>query len=631
VIERSHYRTWLLVRTIRRLLRSIKQLFAISGIPPKLYRKWIKTYDFISPELRSALAADIATWPSHPLVSIVMANCSIDCMWVSQSIESVRNQIYPHWELCISGNALTVEMRALLERYAKQDYRIRVGFCREHVDRTVNANAALALANGEYIALINAYDLLNEDALFWVGREIAINPDADLLFSDEDKIDGKGKRFDPYFKSAWNPALMLSQNAFSHLGVYRRTIVDEVGRFREGYDGAEEYDLVLRCAAKTTVDRIRHIPRVLYHQRAESISTQTAVTSTCWQAGQSAIADHLRRAGVPARVEKAFGSYYQVEYDAPPPLPLVSIIVPTTLSSAITARCLLSVLTRSSYNNFELLLLCEAKHLRAAESNPALAAVLTDHRTRLVTYEQMPFNFSGVSNLGNQSARGGVLCFLNDDVEAITVDWLERLVARLMLDGVGAVGPMLYYPSNMIQHAGILLGINGIADHPFNGQKRGFYGYFGRAGLEQDYSAVTAACLLVRRKMFDSLGGFDETLPSAYNDVDLCVRIRRTGARIVWTPSVEMIHHESHTFGPPHSSQRHDQFLRDITTIRKRWKKALESDPCYNPNLGLSRDSIFSLTWPPRILSPKELVGGNKMVSVSRTSQLIAYTNPPSG
>jgi O-antigen biosynthesis protein len=611
----------------RKILSPVRRLLRIFGIPNRKYSKWVKSYSAMTPKLRAASVADIARWPSHPLISVTMSGCKSDPVLLRQSIESVRNQIYPHWQLCIAGDTSTAaEVQSLLKRYAAQDPRIQVRFSDEHGDRSVNANAPLTPAQGDYIALINADDLLSEDALFWVAREIAIYPDTDLLFSDEDKIDDQGNRFDPYFKSAWNPALMLSQNAFSRLGVYRRSIVEQVGRFREGYEGAEEYDLVLRCSEQTNADRIRHIPRVLYHQRARSDTTapDSAAKSTGWQTGQAAIADHLQRSGINARVAEVHGCYYQVQYETPRQLPLVSIIIPTTLSTAITAKCLRSVLTASSYANFEVLLLAHVEQLRAAESNPSFGEILTNRRVRLIDYEEVPFNFSRVSNLGSRSATGEFVCFLNDDIEVVTSGWLERLVARAMLDGVGAVGAMLYYPSGSIQHAGVLLGVNGVADHPFGGQPRGSCGYFGRAALEQDYSCVTAACLLVRRKTFESVGDFDETLPTAFNDVDLCIKVRRTGARIVWTPSVEMIHHESHTFGPPDTPQRHNQHLRDIAETRQRWEKALDADPCYNPNLSLRHDSMFLPAWPPRILSPMQIIAADTMLGISRTSQLVA-------
>lgn len=625
--ERSLVSTkWHIARVIRRPLSLLRQFLAYKVLPSHRYRNWIKRYQVITPLLRSKLAADIGKWPSRPLISVIMPSYNIDSKWMSQAIESVRNQIYPHWELCISHDAKTFsEARPLLERYAAQDPRIYVTFRSENGPISVNSNAALALANGDYIALLDANDLLSEDALYWVAREIAMHPEVDLLFSDEDRIDYKGKRSSPYFKSAWNRALMLSQNAFSHLGVYRRSIVEEIGGFRKGYEGSQDYDLVLRCVERTTVDRIRHIPRVLYHWRTLTSSTTTkASVKTCaWEAGRMAIVHHLQRQRIHARVKPALEQHYQIEYDVPAPEPLVSIIVPTTLTNATIAKCLGSVLTKSRYENFETLILAHRNNVRAARSAPEFAKILAHPRVRIVEYEESPFNFSRISNFGVRSAHGSLLCFLNDDVEVITASWLERLVARTILDGVGATGPLLYFPSTAIQHAGVILGVGGVADHAFKRQRRGYRGYFCRAALEQDYSCVTAACMVVKRETFEAVGGFDESLPVAFNDVDLCIRIRQTGARIVWTPSVEMYHHESLSLGQPDSPARRDQFMQDVRVMRERWKQVLEADPCYNPNLSLRGALMFSLAWPPRVPSAEQFLNVGETTGMSRTSQLV--------
>ncbi|MGA8614063.1 MAG: glycosyltransferase [Xanthobacteraceae bacterium] len=588
-----------------------------------VYRKWIEAYEPITPELRSLLAVDIAKWRARPLISVIMPSYNIDPKWMISAIDSVRNQIYPHWELCISDDASTIpEIRPLLEEYAAREPRIHVTFRSENGHISVNSNTALDLANGDYVALMDADDVLSEDALFWVAREIMLHPEADLFFSDEDKINEKDVRFHPYFKSAWNPALMLSQNAFSHLGVYRRRLVEEAGRFREGYEGSQDYDLVLRCAAKTTVDRIRHIPRVLYHWRTLKSSTAAGLSAKpyAWESGRSAIRNHLQHARIDALIRPAaLAGFYQVDYSPPEPPPLVSVLVPSKLDRPATVKCLASLLRETTYKNFELLVLVHAEHLQAARSNPDVAALLAHSRVRCANHGEVPFNFSRVNNLGVRAARGDLLCFVNDDVEVISKDWLERLVPRVMLDGVGAAGPMLYYPSDAVQHAGFVLGVGGIADHAFRRRPRGFRGNFGRGALEQDYSAVSAACMLVRRNVFEEVGGFDETLPVAFSDLDLCLRIRQTGARIIWTPTVEMYHHESLTFGHDDSAEESDQFRNDMW---QRWTDALECDPCYNPNLSLVRGSMFSFAWPPRVPSAQQMVTDSTKVSISRTSQL---------
>jgi GT2 family glycosyltransferase len=505
-------------------------------------------------------------------------------------------------------------VRELIESQAAQDKRIRVTFRAENGHISANSNSALDLATGDYVALLDADDVITEDALFWVAHEIALDPQTDMIFSDEDKIDEEGRRFDPYFKPAWNPALMLGQNMFCHLGVYRRSLVEQVGRFRVGFEGAQDHDLALRCADAIAPERIRHIPRVLYHWRATAQSTAATLESKPYalDAGVKAVEDHLRRRGAKAHVETA-GIFYRAVYELPDPPPLVSLIVPTTLRNAITRRCLQSVLGKTRYGNFELLLLATEADLAAGRA--AFADCLADARVRALTYRAESFNYSWVNNVGAAEARGSLLCFLNDDVEVIGDDWLDTLVARVSLAGVGVAGPMLYYPSDKIQHAGVLLGVGGVADHAFRTAERGQAGYFARAALEQDYSCVTAACMLVRRDLFETIGGFDAELPTAFNDVDLCIRLRRTGARIVWTPAAELYHHESLTYGAHNSPQRAAQFERDVLAIRARWGAVLDRDPAYNPNLSFDREHQFQLAAPPRTPFAADAIDLQKPVS----------------
>ena len=588
------------------------------------YQQWLRGYSSIDSMLRARLASRVDGLAARPLISVIMPSYNVDPKFLRAAIDSVRQQIYPFWELCISDDASTLAgVRALLEGAAAEDDRIRVTFRASNGHISANSNSALDLARGDYVALMDADDLLPEDALFWVAHEIALDPDVDLIFSDEDKIDETGRRFDPYFKTAWNPALMLAQNAFCHLGVYRRSLVEQVGRFREGYEGAQDHDLVLRCADATTPDRIRHIPRVLYHWRAVPQSTAASLAAKPYaaQAGQRAIEDHLRRKGIKGRVETAAGSFYQAVYEMPDPLPRVSIIMPTTLRNRVTPRCLRSVLDETRYGNFELVLVANEPDLAAGTARPKIARLLRDPRARTLGYEATEFNFSWVNNFGAEQTKGELLCFLNDDVEVINPDWLAQLVARVSLDGVAAAGPMLYYPSTLVQHAGVLLGIGGVADHAFRNEERWQIGYFARAALDQDYTCLTAACLLVRRDAFAGVGGFDVALPTAFNDVDLCIRLRRAGLRVIWTPAAQMIHYESLTFGAPDSPRRLGQYDRDVDTMRSRWGELLDNDPCYNPNLSLDPKRQFQLAAPPRtVFGLSDFGGPERDQAISRTS-----------
>jgi GT2 family glycosyltransferase len=604
----------------RRWMRSAAQRRESFEIDRDEYRRWVQSYSSVDADMRGRLTSAVATLGRRPRISVVMPSYNLDPEWMREAIESVRRQIYPHWELCISDDASTLPgVRELIENYAAQDQRIRVTFRASNGHISANSNTALDLATGDYVALLDADDVLTEDALFWVAHEIALDPQTDMIFSDEDKLDEAGNRFDPYFKTAWNPALMLAQNAFCHLGVYRRSLVEQVGRFREGFEGAQDHDLALRCADATTPERIRHIPRVLYHWRVSGHSTASALEAKPYAltAGVNTIEDHLRRRGIAARVEPA-DNFYTVVYAAAPQQPLVSIIIPTTFRNDVTRRCLHSVLIGTAYREFELLLLATEADVAAAGA--AYRDVLGDARVRTINYRTDAFNYSSVNNFGAGEARGSLLCFLNDDVEVIGEDWLGTLVARVLLEGVGAAGPMLYYPSGRIQHAGVLLGVGGVADHAFRNIDRGQAGYFSRAALEQDYSCVTAACMLVRREAFEKIGGFDVDLPTAFNDVDFCIRLRRSGARIVWTPAAELRHHESLTYGPHNSPARAAQFERDMRMMRERWGAVLDSDPAYNPNLSFDHELQFQLAVPPR--TPFSAAAIDLTKPVSRTARL---------
>jgi len=601
--------SWRLTAPLRRLALRLRRLRIFgkqvtSGrIDTDAYRAWIESYSCIDAATRARLLSTIDEFKWRPRISVLMPSYNIDPKIVEEAIESVRRQIYPFWELCISDDASTIEgLRELLQSAAASDPRIRVSFRESTGNISVNSNAALDLATGDYLALLDADDMLPEDALYWVAREISLHPEADLIFTDEDKLDAGGRRFDPHFKTAWNAALMLSQNAFSHLGVFRRSLVENVGRFRSGYEGAQDLDLVLRCSEATDPDRIRHIPRVLYHWRASAGSTAAGLAAKphAWLAGQRAIADHLARRGVAANVAPACGSYYQVNYDLPQPAPLVSIILPTAASNPTSIACIGQLLAQTSYRPFELLLLVEQHDAAAARQDARFAEILADPRVRLLTHAVSPFNYSAVNNAGVAASQGSLLCFVNDDVEPINADWLTQLVARASLPGVGGVGPLLYYPSGQIQHAGVLLGIGGVADHAFRNMDSGDVGYFARGALEQDYSCLTAACLLLRREAFEAAGRFDPALPIAFNDVDLCIRVRKAGFRLIWTPTARLRHHESMTLGAPDKPQRRTQFQADFRLMRERWNDVLDADPYYNPNLSLDPGRQFQLADPPR-------------------------------
>jgi O-antigen biosynthesis protein len=583
---------------IRALVSNAGRVLHELAFPPS-YKRWIVHYDSLDQVGRKKTISRIAQLQTRPTFSVIVPVCDAATRWFRSTLNSVEAQLYPDWELCLGiGSVVSDQLRAQLSAFEVRNHRIRIAHIESTDTWAEKANRALALATGDFITVLDCGDTISEDALYWASDAVLTNPDVDLIFSDEDSIEGAGHRVRPWFKSDWNPALMLACNAFGRLGLYRRRLVNRLGGFRTRFDGAEEYDLVLRCARATGVKRIRHIDRILYHRRALNRGEKNVSASGDESAGRRAIADYLTAHGIAAEVHGA-NCQYQVHYAIPQPRPRVSIIIATTAIPNIAEPCFTSVLRQTTYGNFEVLLLVNRSLLLLPERAALIKQVASDARVHVIEYSDRPFNYSTVNNLGAAHAYGQVFCFLNDDTEIITADWVETLVSRVLLPGVAAAGPMLYYPNGTIQQAGIVLGLGGgIAGHACSNEPPGSRGYFSRARLEQDVSCVTAACLAIRADVFRTLGGFDEAMPLAYNDVDLCIRLRSVGYRIIWTPAAELVHRESASLGRHDEGSRAEQFARDVAFMRQRWGYLLGADPFYNSNLSLKRP--YHLAFPPR-------------------------------
>lgn len=553
-----------------------------------VYARWARRFDTLDGEDRQLIRRHIAALRSPPLVSVLLPVYNTPEAWLRAAIESVRKQLYPHWELCIADDASNLpHIRPLLEAYAREDARIRVVLRAENGHISAASNSALELATGEFIALLDHDDELAEHALYMVITALEGDPRLDLIYSDEDKIDHSGRRFQPYFKPDWNPDLLLSQNCISHLGVYRTALVRQVGGFRVGFEGCQDWDLALRISEATDPKRIRHIPHVLYHWRVVRGSTSAGHEAKSYvaDAARRAVAEHLVRSEAGGEALSAWGAYVRVRRPLPQPAPKVSIIIPTRNGLRLIRRCVESVFVQTAYPDFELLIVDNQS------DDPATLDYLDELRrrpqVRVLRYDA-PFNFAAITNFAVKQAEGQLLCLLNNDTEAISPDWLAELTSHAVRPEVGAVGAMLYYPNDTIQHAGVIVGLGGIAGHWHVGAKRGMTGYFGRAALTQDLSAVTAACMMLRRSVFDEVGGMDEEhLPVAYNDIDLCLRIREKGYRIVWTPYAELYHHESASRGKDDTPEKCARFQRESDWMRARWGAWMENDPAYNPNLTL--------------------------------------------
>lgn len=548
------------------------------------YARWITKHEPTTADLERQRKT---TFGRKPLISIVVPTYNTPAEYLDAMVASVRAQTYARWELCIADGASSAgHVRETLGRLAAADTRIRVQFLSENGGIAGNTNAALAMATGEFVALLDHDDTLAPFALHEVVRAIDDNPDADVIYSDEDKLDETGARVDPCFKPDWSPDLLRGHNYVCHLLTLRRSLVEQLGGIRAGFDGAQDYDLVLR--ASESARRIVHVPRVLYHWRMHPASTAAGNDNKGYahDAGRRALAEHLERSQTPAAVaDGPIPGTYRVRYRLPRQ-PLVSVLIPNRDSVQMLARCVDS-LARSSYANYEILIL---------ENNSEQAETLAYYRhaaktgpVRVVAWDK-PFNYAAVNNFGATYAKGEVLLFLNNDVEAIDSDWMERMVTHAMRPEVGAVGAKLLYSDDTVQHAGIVIGMGGVAGHVAMRFPRSAAGYMDRLRLTNNCAAVTGACLMTRADVFAKAGGFDEAFVLAFNDVDLCLQIQSLGYRVLWEPEAELYHLESKTRGYEDTPEKLSRFRREFVLFQAKWGAYLKAgDPYYNPNFRLDR------------------------------------------
>jgi GT2 family glycosyltransferase len=551
--------------------------------PPDEYRRWINRHE--------PKAADLARqreqrFAHAPVISVVVPVYNPPEPYLDAMLGSVLEQTYPHWELCLADASTAPHVRPVVEKYAARDRRVKVQPLAENRGIAGNSNAALALATGTFVAFLDHDDTLAPFALYAVAEAINAQPDADFLYSDEDKLDPAGDRVEPNFKPDWSPETLRSRNYVCHLTVLRRSLAEQVGGFRDGFDGAQDHDLVLRASEQAR--RIVHIPQVLYHWRMHPHSTASNKGSKTYafDSGKRAVQEHLSRQGIDAAVHDGpvLGTY-QVVYHLRTQ-PLVSVIVPNRDHPEMLARCVES-LSKGSYANFELIVVENGStrpetfaYYRELEKQP---------HARVVTWDK-PFNYAAVNNFAAGHAAGELLLFLNNDVEAINPDWLEAMVKLAVQPGVGAVGAKLLYADDTIQHAGIVVGMGGVAGHAHLNYPRQAPGHMQRLLYTQNVAAVTAACMLMPKPVFDRIGGFDEGFVLAFNDVDICLAVLAAGYRVVWTPDAELYHLESKTRGPEDTAEKERRFKREYDLFHLKWGAFLRAgDPYYSPHFRLDR------------------------------------------
>lgn len=550
------------------------------------YGPWFETHRVSVRELENQKKRK---WKNKTRISVVVPAYHTPSEFLIQMMESLQAQSYPFWELCIANaSPEDQEMKNILKTYEERDCRIKSIDLKENLGIAENTNAAFAMATGAFVGLLDHDDLLAPDALYEVAAVLESDETVDVVYTDEDKVTTDlAEHFQPHLKPDFNLDLLRSNNYITHFFVARRSLVEQVGGFRREFDGAQDYDFILRCVEQART--IKHIPRILYHWRTHRASTADNPASKMYafEAGKKAIESHLVRMGVKGKVSQTKDlGFYHVEYPVQGN-PLVSILIPNKDQPETLRTCINSILEKTTYTNYEILII--ENNSQDQEIFSYYKELAGKDRIRLLRWKQA-FNYSAINNFGVKKARGEYLIFLNNDIEIITPDWIEKMLGNCQRPEVGIVGAKLYYPDRTIQHAGIIIGIGGIAGHAFLGMPGSRSGYLHKASIQMDYSAVTAACMMMKKEVFEQLGGFEEQLAVAFNDVDLCLRTGQKGYLVVYQPYVEMYHYESKSRGSEDSEEKIRRFQSEIEFMRTRWIDLLkQGDPYYNKNLTLSK------------------------------------------
>lgn len=586
-------------------LRAVRQRLSapVDSAVTHDYESWVLENDSLDDDDRHTIGTHIASFADRPKLSVLMPVYNTPVQHLRQAINSVTSQLYEDWELCIVDDSSTsTEVREILHLCQSADPRIRVRFRDGNGGISACANTALEMASGDWIILMNHDDNLAEHALYMIAEVVNRVRDAAIIYSDEDKIDAQGRRFDPYFKPDWDYDLFLGQNLINHLGAYRADLARAAGGFREGLEGSHEWDFALRVLESNGGTGVHHVPFVLYHCRHNLQSFSHAWSSGPIGTALSAVTGHLKRTSQAAEVSAAGRSrFLRIRRFLPEARPLVSVVIPTRNQCEVLRTCVDGLVNRTGYAPLEVVIVDNGS------TEPDARDFLADLRSRpgfVVLRDDGAFNFSRLVNRGVAASSGDICVLLNNDVDVINAAWLDELVVQALRPDVGAVGAKLYYPDDTLQHGGVVLGIGGIAAHVHNREPRRSHGYFGDLSVVHTVSCVTGACLATRRTVYDEVGGFDEVnLAIAYNDVDFCIRVRESGYKIIWTPNAELYHYESVSRGVDTAPKNVRRFKAETRYMRGRWGKVLDNDPCYNPNLSLQSE-FFEIAAKSRAHKP---------------------------
>lgn len=562
----------------------LSRLFGKESVAEGGYEAWLARHKVDKRTLRRQKHAAFA---QKPLISIVIPLYCTPLPYLKELLESVRRQSYENWQLCLADGSPDDKAKEFIEKHYGREKRIVYRKLEENGGISVNTNEAVALATGEYLMLCDHDDTLESDALYEIVKAIN-DTGADVLYTDEDKVSMDGQHyFDPNFKPDFNLFRLRENNYICHIFVVKKSLTDETGLLRSEFDGAQDFDFILRCCEKA--QKITHIPKVLYHWRCHMDSTAADPSSKAYayEAGRKAVREHYQRLGIDAKVEMTerpgwYRSHVKVQGN-----PLISVIIPNKDHTDDLELCLFSMTRKSTYRNYEILIV---ENNSEKEETFEYYKKLPDRypKARVLTWEK-EFNYSAINNFAAKEAKGEYLLFLNNDVEILTPDWMEEMLQNCQQEDVAAVGAKLYYPDDTIQHAGVVLGLGGIAGHIMCRASREDPGYFGRMISVQEISAVTAACMMVKKSDFDAVGGLDETFQVAFNDINLCMKFRAAGKKIIFTPYAELYHYESKSRGLEDTPEKQFRFDKEVKRFQEKWAQQLEmGDPYYSPNLSVT-------------------------------------------
>lgn len=562
----------------KKLVRRLKKGVYANGLP---YDEWYEANKVTEEELQRQRAHK---FDYEPKFSIIVPTYNTPIVFLREMIDSVVNQTYKNWELCIGdGSEGNKELEAVLAEYAEKDSRIKYQILEKNFGIAGNTNGALGLATGDYVGLFDHDDVLAPNALFEVTDALQ-NKKYDIIYTDEDKVSGDlSEHMDPNFKPDWSPDLFYSHNYITHFFVVKKAIIDEIGGFRSEYDGSQDYDLMFRCIEKA--DSIKHIPMILYHWRMHggSVAENPESKMYAYEAGRKAIEGHFERTGIRAKVEHMplWGMYHTI-YETPGN-PLVSVIIPNKDHTKDLNACIQSLYEVNSYKNIEVIIVENNSEKR--ETFDYYKEIVNKYpNIQVVTWED-EFNYAAINNFGVSFAKGEYILFLNNDTEMINDTAISELLGCCMREDVGIVGAKLLYEDDTVQHAGIVLGFGGFAGHVFTGIDKDDYGYMVRPRINCNYSAVTAACMMVDRKAYDAVEGFTEEFKVGLNDVDFCLKVRATGKLVVYNAHSLWHHYESKSRGYEDTPEKIKRFEGEIAMFQKRWGDLLaKGDPYYNKN-----------------------------------------------